>query len=148
LTNLKDRNEEIEMTQGRDENLRARRTTEHGGSRFAFLATVAIIAAVAYAGYQYVPVAYQASQLKVSMQDTVDKAVVTDKNAAWAEDQIRRSLPIYGAPPTALVTVGNREARLEAHVEYIVPVPLLVTTYEYKFDHTARSANLLTGGGG
>ena len=48
-----------------------------------------IIAVVGYLGYQYVPVAYQASQLKVAIQDAVDKAVVTDKNAAWAEDQIR-----------------------------------------------------------
>ena len=135
------------MSQVRDENFRARRATEHGGSRFNFLLTVVIIAAVGYAGYQYVPVAYQASQLKVAIQDAVDKAVVTDKNAAWAEDQLRRTLPTYGAPPTALVTVATREARLEAHVEYTVPIPLLVTTYEYKFDHTARSANLMTGGG-
>ena len=134
------------MSQVRDENFRTRRATEHGGSRFNFLLVVAVIAIVAYVGYQYVPVAYQASQLKVAMQDVVDKAVVTDKNAAWAEDQIRRSLPLYNAPPNALVTVASREARLEAHVEYTVPIPLLVTTYEYKFDHTARSANLLTGG--
>lgn len=135
------------MSQVRDETFRARRATEHGGSRFNFLITVAVIAIVAYVGYQYVPVAYQASKLKISMQDALDKAVVTDKNAAWAEDQIRRSLPLYGAPPNALVTVANREARLEAHVEYSVPIPLLVTTYEYKFNHTARSANLMTGGG-
>jgi hypothetical protein len=146
LTNLGNGNEEIEMSHVRDENYRARRATEHGGSRFNFLLTIVIIAVVGYAGYQYVPVAYQASQLKVAIQDAVDKAVVTDKNAAWAEDQIRRTLPTYGAPPDALVTVANREARLEAHVEYTVPIPLLVTTHEYKFNHTARSANLMTGG--
>lgn len=133
------------MTQVRDENFRARRAREFGGSRFNFLLVLALIAAVAYAAYQYVPVAYQASQFKVFMQDTVDSAVITDKNAAWAEDQIRRSLKNYNIPPEALVTVVNREARLEAHVEYIVPVPLLVKTYEYKFDHTTRSSNLLTG---
>lgn len=135
------------MSQVRDENFRTLRASERGDSRFNFLLTVAIIAIVAYVGYQYVPVAYQASQFKVSMQDAVDKAVVTDKNAAWAEDQIRRSLPLYNVPPNALVTVANREARLEAHVQYSVPVPLLLTTYEYKFDHTARSANLMPGGG-
>jgi hypothetical protein len=145
--NLENRNEEIEMSQVRDENFRARRLSEHGGSRFNFLLVVVVIAIAAYTGYQYVPVAYQASQFKVSMQDAVDKAVVTDKNAAWAEEQIRRSLPIYGVPPDAQVTVANREARIEAHVEYSIPVPLLITTYEYKFNHTARSANLLTGGG-
>jgi hypothetical protein len=146
LTNLENGNEEIEMSQVRDENFRARRATEHGGSRFNLLLTVVIIAAVGYAGYQYVPVAYQASQLKVFMKDTVDNAVVTDKNAAWAEDQLRRNLKNYSAPETALITVANREAHLEAHVEYSVPIPLLVTTYQYKFDHTARSAGVMTGG--
>jgi hypothetical protein len=147
LIDVENRNEEIEMSHLRDENFSARRATEHGGSRFNFLLVVAVIAIVAYAGYQYVPVAYQASQLKVFMKDTVDNAVVTDKNAAWAEDQIRRNLKNYGAPQNALVAVAGREAHLEAHVEYSIPIPLLVTTYEYKFDHTARSAGVMTGGG-
>jgi hypothetical protein len=50
-------------------------------------------------------------------------------------------------PPDARITVANRESRIEAHVQYTVPVPLFVTTYEYKFDHTTRSSNLLSGGG-
>lgn len=143
------------MSQVRDENFRVRRpppeqqrwATEQGGSRFNFLLVVVVIAVVAYAGYQYVPVAYQASQFKVFMSDTVNNAAVTDKNAAWAEDQLRKNLKNYGVPADALVTVANREARIEAHVEYSIPVPLVVTTYQYKFDHTARSANFVTGGG-
>ena len=135
------------MNQVRDENPSARWASERGGSRFNLLVVVVVIAAVAYAGYQYVPVAYQGSQLKVFMDDTVNNAVITDKNAAWAEDQIRKNLVNYGAPPDALITVITREARLEAHVEYIIPVPLLVTTYNYKFDHTARSTNLMSGRG-
>jgi hypothetical protein len=147
LTNLKNRNEKIEMSQVRDENFRARRQAEHGGSRFNFLLTVAVLAALSYAAYQFIPVVYQASQLKIFMQDTVDNAAITDKKAPWVEDQIRRSLKNYNVPPAALITVGNREARLEARVEYSVPIPLVVTTYQYKFDHTARSSTLMSGGG-
>jgi hypothetical protein len=135
------------MSQVRDSHFDARGTAERGSARLNFLLLMAFIVAVAYAGYQYVPVAYQASQLKVFMQDTVNNAVVTDKDAGWAEDQLRRSLASYGAPPDARITVANRESRLEAHVQYTVPVPLVITTYEYKFDHTTRSSNLLSGGG-
>lgn len=135
------------MNQVRDGNPSARRASERGGSRFNLLVVVVVIVAGAYAGYQYVPVAYQASQLKVFMDDTVNNAVITDKNAAWAEDQIRKNLVNYGAPPDALVTVATREARLEAHVEYSIPIPLIVTTYTYKFDHTARSTNFMSGRG-
>ena len=135
------------MSQVRDSHAGARKTAERGSARLNLLILLVVIAAVAYAGYQYVPVAYQASQLKVFMQDTVNNAVITDKNAVWAEDQLRRNLASYGVPADARVTVANRESRLEAHVQYSIPVPLLVTTYEYKFDHTTRSINLLSGGG-
>ena len=136
-----------EMSQVRDRRAGARATGERGSSRLNFLITMAVIAALAYAGYQYVPVAYRASQLKVFMQDTVDNAVITSKDAQWAEDQLRRGLATYGAPSDARVTVATRESRMEAHVEYAVPVPLLVTTYRYVFDHTARSSSYLSGGG-
>jgi hypothetical protein len=135
------------MSQVRDEHFGARKTGEQGGSRLNFLISMVVIAAVVYAGYQYVPVAYRASQLKVFMQDTVNNAVITGKEARWTEDQLRRNLATYGAPADARVNIANRESRLEARVEYSVPVPLLVTTYVYKFDHTARSSNYLSGGG-
>ena len=135
------------MSQVPDNCSGARRTGERGSARTNFLLMMVVIAAVAYAGYQYVPVAYQGSQLKVFMQDTVNNAVITNRDARWTEDQLRRNLTAYGVPPDARVTVSNRESRIEAHVEYTVAVPLLVTTYEYKFDHTTRSDNLLSGGG-
>ncbi|HEY9401060.1 MAG TPA: hypothetical protein VIQ24_00100 [Pyrinomonadaceae bacterium] len=135
------------MSQVPDSHSGAQRTTERGSARTNFLLMLVVIAVVAYAGYQYVPVAYQASQLKVFMQDTVNNAVITNRDAPWTEDQLRRNLTTYGAPSNARVTVANRESRIEARVEYTVPVPLLVTTYQYKFDHTTRSNNLLSGGG-
>jgi hypothetical protein len=121
-----------------------RRANERGSSRLSFLIVVAVLGALAYAGYQYVPVAYQASQLKIFMEDTVNKAVITDKNAQWAEEQLRKSLPEYGAPPDTLITVINRQSRLEANVQYTVPIPLLITTYEYNFNYTTRSSNFFS----
>ena len=135
------------MNQARGNYSGAWKTTERGSSRVNFLITMVVIAAIAYAGYQYVPVAYQASQLKVFMQDTVDNAVITGKDVRWTEDQLRRSLATYGVPSDARVTVATRESRMEAHVEYAVPVPLMVTTCRYVFDHTARSGSFLSGGG-
>ena len=134
------------MSQVQDENFSGRRASERGGSRLNFLITVAVIAAIGYAGYQYVPVAYQASQLKIFMQDTVNSAAITEKKPQWVEDQLRKNLTDYGAPPNTLITVANRQSRLEAHVQYSVPVPLIVTTYEYKFDYTARSSSFFSGG--
>jgi hypothetical protein len=132
------------MSQVQDENFSMPRANERGSSRLSFLIVVAVLGALAYAGYQYVPVAYQASQLKIFMEDTVNKAVITDKNAQWAEEQLRKSLPEYGAPPDTLITVINRQSRLEANMQYTVPIPLLITTYEYKFNYTTRSSNFFS----
>lgn len=134
------------MSRVRDESFSARRTNERGGSRLNLLIVLAVVATVAYAGYNYVPIAYQASQLKIYMEDTVNKAVITDKNAQWAEEQLRKSLPEYGAPPNTLITVAKRESRLEANVQYTIPIPLFVTTYQYKFNYTTRSSNFFSGG--
>jgi hypothetical protein len=134
------------MSQVRDRHFDARRGSERGSARLNLLIFLAFVGAVAYAGSQYVPIAYQGSQLKTFMQDTVNNAAVTDKDARWTEDQLRRNLTTYGVPADARIKVANRASRIEAQVEYTIPVPLLVTTYEYKFDHTARSSNLLPGG--
>jgi hypothetical protein len=80
------------------------------------------------------------------MNDTVNTAVITNKNAQWAEEQLRKSLPEYGAPPNTRITVVNRESRLEANMQYTIPIPLLITTYQYKFNYTARSSTFFYGG--
>ncbi|HKP72025.1 MAG TPA: hypothetical protein VJT82_03745 [Pyrinomonadaceae bacterium] len=134
------------MSHVRDLDFRARRAGERGGSRVNLLIVMVILVAAAYAGYQFIPVAYQASQLKLFMQDTVNNAVITDKNAQWTEDQLRKNLSLYGVPPNALVNASVVNARMEAHVQYSISIPLIVTTYDYKFDYTARSNNLLSSG--
>jgi len=50
------------------------RSGERGGSRLKFLIVMAILGAVAYTAYIYVPVAYQAYLYKDLMQTKVDAA--------------------------------------------------------------------------
>ena len=117
-----------------------------GGARLNLLITVALIGALGYAGYQYVPVAYNASLLKSDMQDLVNNAAVSDKGKGWVEQQLRAALAEYGAPPDARVSVVSRDKRLEARVVYTRTVPLVVTDYQYHFDHTVRSSGFFAGG--
>ena len=117
-----------------------------GGARLNFLIIVAVLIIVGYAAYQFVPVYYRASMLQTFMQDTVNKAALINKPPAWIEQQLRTSADYYGLPPDALVEATMRSDRLEAHVMYVIPIPLFVTTYQYKFDYTVKSATTLTGG--
>lgn len=121
-----------------------RRGGERGGARLNLLIWVAIIGAVAYVGYQYVPIAYNASLYKVHMQDTVDKAVALGKDAAWVESQFRASAVDYNVPPDAFYRIQKREGRMEANVRWTRPMPLPGYIYQYTFDHTVRSGGFLT----
>jgi len=54
--------------------LNSTKTSEGGSAQVKFVLVMAILIATAYAGYLYVPVAYQAYVLKDAMQHNVDQA--------------------------------------------------------------------------
>ena len=119
-------------------------SSERGGARLNFLVVIVVITVLAYVGYQYVPVAYNASIFKVFMQDTVDKAAITSRTPEWVENELRANAPGYGVPPDAAITVQKNNGRLEARVRWTRPIPLPGYIYQYEFNHTVSSSNFLT----
>ena len=119
------------------------RRGERGEGRLKFLITIAILAVVAYAGYQYVPVALKAYQFKDYMQQTVDKASALGQNGEWVKTQLKASFNDYDVPPEATITTTQREGRLEATVQFTRPVILPLYTYQYDFNYTARSTGFI-----
>ena len=120
--------------------------SERGGARLNFLIVLFFITLACYAGYHYVPVAYQASLYKVYMQQTVNAATAVggDKGRGWVEDQLRSNMADYGVPPDADINAISNNGRMEAHVQFTKPVMLLPgLTIQYTFDHTAKSGNFI-----
>jgi type II secretory pathway component PulM len=113
---------------------------ERGGARLNFLIVAAIICAAAYTGYQVVPVIYRADAFETFMQDTVNQAAYTDKNAAWVEQQLRKSFADYDVPADAVVRAVVNNSRIEAQVQFTRAIPLAVTQYSYRFDKTVHSS--------
>lgn len=120
------------------------RNSERGSARLKFVIVVAIIGIIAYCGYQFIPVAYQAYQVKDSMQNYVDTAVAVGHPATWIRDQLVKKLPEYGVPANAVITPGPADNRMEVRVQYTLPVEFPGYTYDYEFDHTAKSATFLS----
>lgn len=118
------------------------RRGEQGGTRLKFLIVVVILAAIAYAGYQFIPVAYKTYQFKDSMQLTVDKAAAMGQGAGWVETQLKDIAKQYDVPPNAEVKAMMRDGRMEAHVRFSRPIPLIFYTYQYDFDKTVKSSEL------
>ncbi len=119
---------------------------ERGSSRLSFIIIVIVIASAGYVAYQLVPLMYNASLYKVYMQDTVDRAIATGKDEAWVREQLIKSAEDYNLPPNPLVETRLSEGRMIVRARWTRPVPLPGYTYEYKFDHTVKSAKFFSSG--
>ena len=123
----------------------AARHGERGGARLKFLIVAALIATAAYAGYQYVPVAYNAYLFRDFMQESVDKAVALNHNGDWVREQLSKSAGEYGVPQSAKITPSQSDgSHAEVRVQFTRDIPLLPGyTYQYEFDHTAKSREVI-----
>jgi Ca2+/H+ antiporter len=120
------------------------RTAERGSARLKFLLVMAVIGIVAYTAFLYVPVAYQAYMLKDVMQHNVDLAATQGYPASWVKDQLTKAGKEYSVPPDAVIEPTQRENRVEVRVQFVRPIEFPGFTYQYNFDHTAKSTTFLT----
>lgn len=117
---------------------------ERGDARLKFIVVVLVIALVAYVGYLYVPVAYQAYLFKDLMQHNADVASTQGYDPAWVKDQLTKAAPEYGVPPDAIISPVHKDNRMEVTVQFTRPIEFPGYTYNYDFDHTVKSTAFLT----
>jgi len=120
------------------------RSSERGAARLKLLIFLLVAAAIGYGLYLYVPVAYQSYLFKDWMQHNVDVASASGYQPTWVNDQLRKSLPEYDVPPEAIISPAIRDNRVEVRVQYTRTIEFPGYTYQYQFDHTARSTPFLT----
>ena len=120
------------------------RPGERGGSRLKFLIVVLIVGIVAYAGYLYIPVQFDAYRFKDLMQHDTEVAATQGYPVTWISDQLKKSLAEYNVPADAVITPTQQENRMSVRVQYTRPIEFFVYTYQYEFDYTAKSTAFLT----
>ena len=117
---------------------------ERGGARLNFILVAVVIALAGYSAYNYAPVAYDAFLFKDFMQETVNKAAYPPgQTNDWVTQQLRAAAKDYDLPPNMTVNVQKEEGHITARVQWSRPVQLPGYTYDYKFDHTARSSGFI-----
>jgi hypothetical protein len=124
--------------------MEAHRSSERGSARLKLIIFLLVLGAVGYGLYLYVPVAYQAYLFKDWMQHTVDVAVASGYKTDWVSDQMKKSLEEYSVPPDAVIEPATRDNRVEVRVQFTRTIEFPGYTYQYEFDHTARSTAFLT----
>jgi hypothetical protein len=120
------------------------RSNERGSARLKFLVVVLFLAAVGYAGYLYIPIAYQAYLFKDLMQHEADVAAANGYQPTWVSDQLKKSLAEYSIPADAVITPVMKDSRIEVRVQYTRVVPFPGYPYAYEFDNTVKSTAFLT----
>jgi hypothetical protein len=123
--------------------MQMQRSGERGSANVKFLIVMVILVASAYAGYLYVPVAFQANTYKELMQHYADVAVAQGYPPSWAGEQLMKSAADYQVPTNAVITPGQRDNRIEIRVQYVRTIEFPGYTYNYEFDHTVKSTAFL-----
>jgi hypothetical protein len=123
--------------------MQKQRSGERGGANLKFLIVMAVLLTSAYAGYLYIPVAFQANTFKDLMQHYADVAVAQGYQPSWVAEQLMKSAPEYDIPANAIITPAQRDNRIEVRVQYVRAIEFPGYTYNYEFDHTAKSTAFL-----
>ena len=132
------------MTLGNQGGCVPRGRDERGGARFNFVVVILVIALAAYSAYNYAPVWYKSYRYKDYMQEIVNKAAYPPgQTTEWVAQQLRAGAKEYELPEDFEVNVTREDGRIAAHVTWAEPVQLPGYSYEYSFDHTARSSGFI-----
>jgi len=119
------------------------RSGERGSATVKFVVVMAIMCSVAYAGYLYVPVAYQAHMYKDLMQHYADVAAAQGYQPSWAGNQLVKSAPEYEIPANAIIAPTQKDNRIEVRVQFVRVIEFPGYTYNYEFDETVKSTAFL-----
>ena len=117
---------------------------ERGSARLKFILFMAVVIVGAYAAYLFIPVIYHAHVWKDLMQHKVDVAATQGYTAQWVNDQLKKSAGEYGIPADAVIAATPQDQRIQVRVQYTKLIEFPGYTYQYEFDHTAKSTEFLT----
>ena len=115
------------------------------------LLVVAVLALVANAGYNFIPVAYQGESFKQEMSTIVLNSVSLPSTHGKPTEVIKFRLATSAKnsslPYETFIDVKQKNKILTARVYYKKTIPVLpfgAYDYQYVFDHTASPSGFLT----
>jgi hypothetical protein len=130
-------------------NLSANRASERGSAGVKFVIVLAVIVLAANAGFNYVPVAYDAESLKSDMSTAVLQGLALPGKLNPVDNvkaRIQKSIMQNDIPADAIIDVKQNANAITAHVTYTKQVDILpfgLYRYAYRFDHTATPTGFL-----
>jgi hypothetical protein len=131
------------------ESFKKDRSRERGGAGVKFLSIALVLAMLGHAGYNYIPVAYEAANLRQEMDTAVVKGLASSgqiKPMDVVKASVERALRENNAPVDAIVEIKPEAGVVQAHVVYTKTVPMLpfgLYKYNYNFNYLAAPTGYL-----
>lgn len=128
---------------------KAKRESEKGSAGVKFMIILAVLLLAANAGYNYVPVAYQAESVRTEMQTAVLQGLAIAGKLNPIDNvkaRIQKALQQNEVPADAVIDVKQSGNAITARVVYSKPVSILpfgIYKYNYAFDYTATPTGFL-----
>ena len=127
------------------------RHSERGGAGVKLLVVAVILILAANAGFQYIPVAYNAESFKQEMSTAVVQAIALPSSYGKTTDVIKQKIiaaaQTHDLPLDFQLDVKEKNKTITARVYYVKSVPILpfgIYDYQFVFDHTAAPNGFLT----
>ena len=130
-------------------NLNSDRSLERGSATIKFLLVFLVLALVANAGINYVPVAYQGASFRQEMDTAVVRGLGASgriKPMEAVTASIKKASFDYEIPDDAFVEIKPVNGVVEAHVAYsrqINMLPFGLYKHNYNFDYVAKPTGYL-----
>lgn len=125
------------------------RSSERGGAAVKFLLVFLVLAVVANAGINYIPVAYEGASFRQEMDTAVVKGLSASgrlKPLEVVQASVQKAYVDYNLPEDTFVEIKPVNGVIEAHVVYtrrVSVLPFGIYRYDYNFDHVARPVGYL-----
>jgi len=125
------------------------RNSERGSAGTKFMLALVVLGLVAHAGYNYIPVAYEAESMRSEMSTAVLQGLAMPGKVNPVDNvkgRIQKAMAANALPANATLAVTQNGALINARVAYVRDVSILpfgIYTYHYTFDHTATPTGIL-----
>ncbi|CAN5494244.1 hypothetical protein BH10ACI1_BH10ACI1_20610 [soil metagenome] len=124
--------------------------SENGGASVKLVAVLVVLILVGYAGFNFIPVAYQGASFKEEMQTAILQGTVLPNRGdpvGATKLRLRQMADSNNVPQDAVIEVKQLSGRLEGRAIYSKKVNILpfgLYAYNYQFDYTATPSGFLT----
>lgn len=126
------------------------RQSERGEAGAKLLFILVLLFLAGHAGYNFIPVAYQAENFKQEMNSAVIKGMSLPPVGVTPIDHVKnivnRAARENNIPEDANILVKMNKGVIEIHVDFVKKVPILpfgLYDYSYTFQHTASPTGFL-----